>query len=311
MGLIRKEDLNESLLNSLSNQNLLINGDFQVWQRGENFSYGSGNNVNMFTADRWRLIQSSGVATARVYKSSEIEENTLTITEFNKPSGMEMGLTQKLDYPLQKGDGKRYTLSLLYSSTLNAELIIREYDNDNTLGRKKMPASASISRVLITFDSSKLSKKNNRIEIYINFGSEQTYDNSQINLSNIKLEVGSVATSFSPRLYSEELALCQRYYEHSTMVTRGLIGSELTRLSFDVKYKKTKRIVPTLKIYGLNSEEGTVAGKIGSSMNFPIQVYQNCVDGFGCIDIVDNKGQSFVSGESFEMHGWISDAEIY
>ena len=38
MGLIRKEDLHESLLNSLSNPNLLINGDFQVWQRGTSFN---------------------------------------------------------------------------------------------------------------------------------------------------------------------------------------------------------------------------------------------------------------------------------
>lgn len=137
MGLIRKEDLHESLLNSLINPNLLINGDFQVWQRGENFIFNSTNNSNVYTADRWRLIQSKEGATARVSKTSEIEENTLTISEFNKPSGIEMALSQKLDYSLQKEDGKRYTLSLLYSSTFNAELCIREYDNGNILGRKK------------------------------------------------------------------------------------------------------------------------------------------------------------------------------
>ena len=51
MGLIRKEDLHESLLNSLSNTNLLINGDFRINQRNkqtytENWKY---------TVDRWLI----------------------------------------------------------------------------------------------------------------------------------------------------------------------------------------------------------------------------------------------------------------
>lgn len=247
MGLLRKEDIHESLLNSLSNPNLLINGDFQVWQRGKIFNYNGTNNSNIYTADRWRLIQSKEGATARVYKSSEIEENTLTISEFNKPSGIEMALSQKLDYSLQKEDGKRYTLSLLYSSTFNTEVCIREYDNDNTLGRKKMPASFAISRISFTFDSSKLSKKNNRVEIYINFGSEETYDNSQINLSNIKLEVGSVATSFSTRLYAEELALCKRYYEISNYDCLISGVKQNTSYITEYKYDVEKRVSPTIE----------------------------------------------------------------
>lgn len=204
-----------SNISQLSNPNLLINGDFQVWQRGENFNYNGTNNFNIYTADRWRLIQSEVGATARVHKTSEIEENTLTIDGFSKPTGIELALSQKLDYPLQKEDGKSYTLSLLYSSTLNAELRIREYDTNNILGRIAMPSSVSISRVSFTFDSSRLSKKNNRVEIYISFGSEETYNNDQINLSNIKLELGSVATPFVQRLYGEELALCKRYYQYN------------------------------------------------------------------------------------------------
>lgn len=47
MGLIRKEDIHESLLNSLSNPNLLINGDFKINQRRQS-SYTNG-----YTVDRW------------------------------------------------------------------------------------------------------------------------------------------------------------------------------------------------------------------------------------------------------------------
>ena len=35
MGLIRKEDIHDSFWqNGVSNPNILINGDFQIWQRG-------------------------------------------------------------------------------------------------------------------------------------------------------------------------------------------------------------------------------------------------------------------------------------
>ena len=235
-----------SNISQLSNPNLLINGDFQVWQRGENFNYNGTNNSNIYTADRWRLIQSNEGATARVYKSSEIEENTLTISEFNKPSGIEIALSQKLDYSLQKEDGKRYTLSLLYSSTLNAELRIREYDTNNILGRISMPSSAGISRVSFTFDSSNLSKKNNRVEIYISFGSEETYNNNKINLSNVKLEVGSIATSFSPRPYAEELALCQRYFIHMSWDNTSWIHGFGQNGMLFVPIPNTMRVSPTL-----------------------------------------------------------------
>lgn len=228
----------------ISNPNLLINGDFQVWQRGKNFNYDGTNNANIYTADRWRLIQGGEGATASVLKTSEIEENTLTIQGFRKPSGIEMALSQKLDYPLQKEDGKSYTLSLLYSSTLNAELRIREYETNNILGRIAMPSSVSISRVSFTFDSSRLSKKNNRVEIYISFGSEETYDNDQINLSNIKLELGSVATQFVPRSYGEELDLCQRYYCR-VKISQNLITSDDKQILVNLKIPKNMRINPT------------------------------------------------------------------
>lgn len=297
--------------NIRNNQNLLINGDFQVWQRGTNFNYNGAINANIYTADRWRLIQSFGSSTAKIKKTSEIQENTLTISEFKKQSGIEMALSQKLDYSLKKEVGLIYTLSLLYSSNLNAELIIREYDNNNIIGRKTMQSLMAPNRVSITFDSSKLSKSDNKVEVYIKFGSEQTYNNDTINISDVKLEVGSVVTPLSTRSYKEELELCQKYYENSTNVIRGLLSSDLTRLSFNVVYKQQKRVTPTLKIYGYNKEEGTVNGKVPSQTNVPIRVYSNNTDGFGALDITDAKGQSFVGGEVFEMYGWEADAEIY
>ncbi len=297
-----------SNISQLSNQNLLINGDFQVWQRGENFNYNGTNNFNIYTADRWRLIQSEVGATARVHKTSEIEENTLTIDGFSKPTGIELALSQKLDYPLQKEDGKSYTLSVLYSSTLNAELCIREYDTNNIIGRKKMPASVAISRISFTFDSSKLSKINNRVEIYISFGSEETYNNNQINLSNVKLEVGSVATSFSPRPYAEELALCQRYYE-VTDLDNMFVGVRHLNGYYLIthQYKVEKRAVPTIKIGHVEYGDGKMyifTRNIGTTVSPEIT---NIGEHHTRIKLATED-----NADSCAFCGWIKvDAEIY
>ena len=314
MGLIRKEDLHSSCEEYIcklhSNPNLLINGDFQVWQRGTSFNYNSITNCNIFTADRWRLIQGGEGATANILKTSEVEENTLTISGFIKPSGIEMALSQKLDYPLQKEDGKSYTLSLLYSSTLNAELCIREYETNNIIERIAMPSSVSISRVSFTFDSSRLSKKNNRVEIYISFGSEKTYDNDQINLSNIKLEVGSVATPFVPRLYGEELALCQRYYENGYS---NMIAANTYFLNGYIKLVP-KRVAPTVKIYSstnhtLNKVSDFLDGTEITTNVSSVRVSDEH-DGLNGIHAIgtDNGGLSTGTAYSFS---WTADAEIY
>lgn len=52
--------LNDKLVN-IANPNLLINGNFQVWQRGTSFTVGTS--AFVYTADRWRVKATSSVVT--------------------------------------------------------------------------------------------------------------------------------------------------------------------------------------------------------------------------------------------------------
>ena len=304
MGLLRKEDMHESFWKEgISNPNLLINGDFQVWQRGTSFNYDSMNNFNIYTADRWRLIQGGTGSTAKVKKTSEIEENTLTITEFTKPSGIEMALSQKLDYPLQKEDGKNYTLSVSYSSNLNAKLCIREYDTDSVIASAEMPISPNVNIVSLTFDSSKLSKKNNKVEVYIRFNSEETYDNGQINLSNIKLEIGSSATVFSPRPYGEELALCQRYYEKITYSERLICSLESEQVyEFTIPFKVEKRTNPSQRVIKATNEVIDITNIV--------HFFDSGISNFAAFVNAHDNPNAFKIGNRISIDG-IADAEIY
>jgi hypothetical protein len=94
-----------------------------------------------------------------------------------------------------------------------------------------------------------------------------------IELTELQLEEGTVATPFERRPYGVELALCQRYYEKSfpiditpangTTTTSFATASGLdqgistnNRHSFRVRYKVTKRASASLVMYGNSLGEG-------------------------------------------------------
>jgi hypothetical protein len=69
-------------------------------------------------------------------------------------------------------------------------------------------------------------------------------------LTGVQLEVGSVATPFERRLYPQELAMCQRYYEIGNQpllyISFGATG--IGAAYGDVRYAVTKRASPTVII---------------------------------------------------------------
>jgi hypothetical protein len=200
-------------VNQLSNPNLLINGDFQVWQRGESFNY-IGNDIktsNIYTADRWRMIQSNIGSTCYVLKG---QGTGMMVTNFNKPSGVEMCLSQKFEKPLHTETAVGFTLSCVYSSIMPAKLLIRDNNNNRTLAIVEMPTSADLTKVECSFKSSDLSN-DNKVEVLVQFPSDQAYTQGHINLIYVKLENGTVTTPCVSRTYAEEILLCKRYYQYN------------------------------------------------------------------------------------------------
>jgi len=83
-----------------------------------------------------------------------------------------------------------------------------------------------------------------------------------INITGVQLEVGENATPFEYRMYSQELALCQRYYEKSYNYANapGSVSSADREEHYGssdsgnnsvvgTSFKVTKRLVPTMKYY--------------------------------------------------------------
>lgn len=92
-------------------------------------------------------------------------------------------------------------------------------------------------------------------------------------LGTVQLESGSVATPFEQRLYGEELALCQRYYERFTFTSAFavafVVAISITRCQGIMTFFP-KRIPPTIAITGSGY---VVNGVVSPAFNAVIAYY--------------------------------------
>ena len=182
-----------TLFTKLSNPNLLINGDFQVWQRGQSFS----NIANCYAADRW-LIKNAKANTSSVAKSTDV------------PSGQPMTQSIKLVETSEENSYLRYcfdsaikgtyTVSFWYKTSAAFNSFI--YDNGSWVHLGKLTTLNSWQKATFTFTATSATY----LSVIHAMSIGTTY------ITGVKLEYGSIATPFIPRLYVEELAMCQRYF---------------------------------------------------------------------------------------------------
>lgn len=228
---------------TVSNPNLLINGDFQVWQRGTEITQSA--NTNKYTADGWILGFVNDGKTHTVKKDTdgsmyidpnggytklrqviEIPDSLRGETVFLQVCA-KSGKSDSSDAVLQIGNGT-YTDGTWGSPTISAVTATSEY--------AVFTASFTIPTTGLPY-----------VEIYV-------YSTNILNIKWVKLEAGSVGTAFSPKNYGEELALCQRYYQiyKSVSSATAYLGSAYVNNAGGTAYVhmaiSEMRKLPTLQI---------------------------------------------------------------
>jgi len=245
-------------------RNKIINGGFDIWQRGTSAFTTAG-----YTADRWAIQNASG-QTISVTKQAFTPGNTISgqeptnflrISLSGTPSGT-YWLTQKVE-DVRTFAGQTVTLSFwAKAGSATTALLPALEQNFGSGGSSVVTTTGSAislttswQRFSQTFSVPSISGKtigtNSFLEVRPFLGSTAITGNN-IDIWGVQLELGSTATPFEQRLIGLELLLCQRYYQNivtpnSTTDFNGLMVREsATQAQASVYLPVSMRATPAL-----------------------------------------------------------------
>lgn|GEM_PF-5978049 len=204
----------------LVNDNLLINGGFDFWQRGGSFQQQG------FCADRWffNLSGATGSANLRESLTQEgigqgsdiVSPNHIRVENFTADNNV--GVITRLEN-VRTLSGKKATVSFRATEGV-ANYKVSLFQNFGVGGSPlvrstyQIPSGEKWERLSVTFNVPSIAGKTVGTDSHI--GLEILNPENEImifRLADIKLEEGDVATPYQARPIAEELALCKRYYE--------------------------------------------------------------------------------------------------
>jgi len=294
-------------------RNEILNGNFDLWARGTSTSSNA-----VYLADRW--LSSGGCESySRGTTTPPIGSTYYAIFTRTTASSGSLVLNQRIESANTKMlDGKTVTLSFQFrqtaGTTTSCKVRVDSADTVDTfsaittqVAETTVLASPTSSWQTVSYTFAVNSTMaTNGFQILI--GNLVTTGPVTFNLSQVKLEVGSVATPFSLAGgdYAGELQKCMRYYE---LFSSGITGAfDLsTRFAFGVNYKVEKRVSPVLTILSnigvrsnnnqISSSGNTVAASWVTTRGATLTV-DGFTGGTGTAGGVINNSTAFMSADA-------------
>lgn len=273
-------------------RNWVINGDFQVSQRG-NFTTASSATDTNYTVDRFKNFVKNINADVLHTKAATVDgeiKNTLKMTATNTNSAGRLGFRQYIESGSNgrtRLAGKTATLSVwMKSNNPNAGFYFYDYGNAGYFYRVKHSGGGQWEKLVLTVPIGTGVTSSNYYGYELNFamqgntnGGVSITSGDYVEIAEPQFELGKVATPFEHRSYGEELALCQRYFTVFPKVSQAGGGASAipiwtgnstvgsTRIYVP---GPTMRALPALTLYGTSATTGSTPS-IGS--NGTIGVY--------------------------------------
>ena len=241
-------------------KNLILNGDFRVSQRGD-YTSATATTHDQLYLDRWAVrltnvtadlqhILGTNASPGYPYKDS----NSLRLTATNSATGV-MRHLQRVEGFLS---GRTLTVSAWVKSNSPNARVFSYQHNGGTRDSSK-PHSGNGEWEYLTLTT--LNDANQSNQLYFDIAlATKTFTNiaitsgEYVEISEVQMEIGKVATPFEYRSYGEELALCQRYFEQ--LATNGEndanryngIAWATNNLNVFIPFLVAKRSAPTVTI---------------------------------------------------------------
>ena len=313
----------EALAAKAGRKNLIINGNFDWWQRG------TSTTSNAYLADRWQYLSATSTHT--------VSQQAFTVGQTDVPgepefyhravvtSGSTAGsysyLIQKLE-DVRTAAGQTITLSFYAKADASKDLAFELYQSFGSGGSATVTGiivetcslTTSWQKFTVTGAVSSISGKTVGTDSHValiwwlDAGSDFNARTNSLgnqsgtfDIAQVQVEIGDQATAFEFRHKEEELALCQRYYQKGNLYVeeRTLFSGDVTNASTyyaNREFNVSMRAAPTVSL-----THAIASGFAASSGT----VYARSQIGFDEARVCN----STVSGGYFSSD-WTADAEL-
>ena len=256
----------------IRNANLLINGDFQIWQRGDTITT---TKTGQYVADCWKCQYSKSTVSKGTNLTilNEYTGNTMIIKN-NNSAKLNLTISQKMEN-FNDILGKTVTLSFYIRGIngYNGEVLYGVgTGNEGTVN-----VTNEWQKVIWT-NTIAIDERTNNVYIYST--SSPILQNQGVEIAGAKLELGSVATLFKHKDYMKEFVDCQRFCE--TGVCQGTIDETVLqnqKALAVVEYSAEKLdSYKFVKIYGTDSSGNKQEGYINDLAGNLYECYEISTD---------------------------------
>jgi len=257
----------DAFLNRPFTTNSILNSSFNVWQRGTSFT-GNG-----YTADRWRAGAATRTFSQQAAALDGFEYSMRVQRDLGSTGTADTGIAQTLELSnTLQYRGKTLTFSFYAKagadfSAASSQMKI-QVGTGTTANQAKVPGAVSTGQALIVDQNQALTTSWQRFSFTTTGAVSSSANNLFVNLfftavgtagandwfevTGVQLEVGSVATPYTPNqpTYASELAASQRYYYRAVIPTTparfgvGMVNSTTTAEGF-IQFPTIMRTSPT------------------------------------------------------------------
>lgn len=263
-------------------RNAIINSNFDIWQRGTTF------NFTGYTADRWLFSIGAGNKTTVTRQSlspGTVPGAVYCIQLDISVVGTGVGILQQRVEDVRNFAGQKVTLSFWARCTSGTYVLANDFfQNFGTSGSagvniplQESELTTSWKKITRTFNIPSINGKTIGSGSFLTCGFllRPTAGVNTLQIAQVSINSGDQAFQYQPRHISEELVLCQRYFEKSYnladvpgTVSAFAGGVDINStgstnfMRMPITFKNNKRTVPTVIPY---SPHSGVSGRIYSS----------------------------------------------